>query len=960
MLRVLLTTLLSALLAFLPQMSLAQTAAHGSVRGTVTGADGGPLPDVRVLLAGPASGVTTTDRRGTYRFDALPPGTYALRFARAGFDGVERTDVAVGTAPAAVDVTMTGSSFSSLQEIGRTSSGAADRNPINTQGSPFTAIPSERFADRGDVQVIEQLNEVPGVITTVSFSAGGNGASLDNPAVPQIRGALSYETESLIDGHPVSVGANGQFSPLLVNPALLQDVEIAKGPTTSATEINYAIGGSVNYRTLEPTRTPVVALDLGSDAYGGVNSSVRATGSTLGHRLDYAFALATAGTSGPLDPLDVAGSQLVFAFGRPPYTIDGQQYVGAPIGAAASNDPAFIGAPGLERFVEPLEICCSPVTTDYDSRGELGKLRLNFSDTTALTVSYLGGQAVGDLTGARLGSLQYPLNFSTFAPAAGYSGSIAPGSPIPFDNQADSDDVGNQQQNLFQAEVRSALGPLTILARAYADFTGNVVASTYPPTGPLAITEDAWGSALLCPLGDTAHGANCETSSGTIVAPALTFFNGQPVTLVTNGAGTFGQTSDHVRGASLELDRPVGDGNASLAYDKSEHDSWEFEDVPSEALDEYLLPPGSSQSFTTLLARLSQTVRPKLSATLSDYQIWYESHFTGDGGTTWSDSVHAFDAPRLALGWRPAGDVALRASLGASIAPPYIALLSAPAGSPLPNANGAATAYTLNENNGQIAPEEAFGYDLGGDWRIDPRLTFSSDIYLTDVRNLFLQATSQQGTYTPSSGANAGNTEPLYVTQTQNLGHARYEGVEESLVSAPPAGLGFVLNFALMRAYAYDVSPSLYATAAGPYTANLGILPGVNFQTSGVGFNGISNGRVPYAQGYGELNYRAGNGSSFLIGMQYYGSNNAYNRPAFTEVSAAARFHLSAACSVVVSGDNLTGAYSNPYTDYFGGVPVLLANRAAGATTGYLGATNGFSLGPPTVHVDLHYTFGKQ
>jgi hypothetical protein len=600
------------------------------------------------------------------------------------------------------------------------------------------------------------------------------------------------------------------------------------------------------------------------------------------------------------------------------------------------------------------------VTTGYDSRGELGKLRVNFSDVTALTVSYLGGQAVGDLTGARLGSLQYPLNFSTFEPAAGYAGSIAPGSPIPFDNQADSDDVGTQQQNLFQAEVRTAAGPLTILARAYADFTGNVAASTYPATGPYAITEDAWGSALLCPLGDTVHGANCETSLGAIVAPTQTFFSGQPVTLVTNAAGVFGETADHVRGTSLELDQPVGNGIASLAYDQSEHDSWQFDNVPSEALNEYLLPPGSSQAFTTLSARLSQTVRPKMSATLSDYQIWYGSHFTGNGGATWSDAVHAFDAPRLAVGWHPNGDVALRASLGASIAPPYIALLSAPAGSPLPNAAGAATAYTLNENNGQIAPEEAFGYDLGGDWRIDPRLTFSSDVYLTNVRDLFLQATSQQGTYTPSSGADAGNTEPLYVTQTQNLGHARYEGIEESLVSAPPAGLGFVLNVAFMRAYAYDVLPSLYATAAGPYTANLGIVPGVNFQTSGVGFNGISNGRVPYAQGYGEVNYHAGNGSSFLIGLLYYGSNNAFNRPAFTELSASARFQLSTACSLVVAGDNVAGAYSNPYTDYFGGVPVLLANRAAGATTGYLGATNGFSLGPPTVRVDLRYAFGAR
>jgi hypothetical protein len=950
--------------AFLTLGSGAAAAAAGGGRidGTVGTADGRPVSGARVTVAGPANAVTASDARGAFHVTGLPPGTYVLHVERAGFEPADRSDVdVVPPAPATVDVILTGASFSSLREIGRATSASASRNAIDAGSAPVAVVSGQQFADQGRLELTQVLNEIPGVITTTDPSAGGNGASLGNPAVPQIRGALSYETESLIDGHPVSVGANGDFSPLLVNPALLQDVEIAKGPSTNQTEINYAIGGSVNYRTLEPTRTPVLAFDAGVDGNGGVNTSARATGSTLDGRLDYAFALATIGTPGPLHPFGEDGSQLVLAYGAPPYTIDGRQYVGSPIGFAPGNTPAYAGVIGLLRFAEPLYLCCAPVTTGFTSRGELGKLRFNFSDATALTVSYLGGQSFNDLSGERLASLQTPFDFSTFAPPPGYTGSVAAGTPIPFDNQNSTYLNDAQQQNLFQAELRTTAADTTILARAYAGYSSDVLKTEYPIGTPLSVTENAWGTVLLCPAGATASGATCDLAGGGTVAPSPTSFDGQPVTLVTNGPGAFAQTVDRVRGASVEVDRPFGAAVASLALDRSTHDSWQFAYSPTDAENEYTLPPGSRQDFTTLLARLAAPLAHRVSGTLSNYAIWYGSHFTGDGGATWNDSVHAFDAPRFGLSWRPEDDVAVRASLGASIAPPYLALLSAPAGAPVANTPGAATAYLLNENNGRIAPEEAFGYDVGADWRIRPRLTLSSDVYLTNVRDLFLQQTSQQGTYTPVSGVDAGNTQPLYITQAQNLAHARYEGVETALVAAPPAGLGFTLNVTLMRAYAYGIMPSLYATAAGPYTANLGVLPNVNFQSSGTSFNGLSNGRVPYAQGYGEVNFRTrGDALFWRLGAIYFGPNNAYNRPPFADVSASARLRLGARASVEVAGDNLTNAYGAPYMDAFGGIPVVLANRAAGATTGYLGATAGFNLGPPSVRLDLRYALGDR
>ncbi len=95
---------------------------------------------------------------------------------------------------------------------------------------------------------------------------------------------------------------------------------------------------------------------------------------------------------------------------------------------------------------------------------------------------------------------------------------------------------------------------------------------------------------------------------------------------------------------------------------------------------------------------------------------------------------------------------------------------------------------------------------------------------------------------------------------------------------APPTGFGFLAQGSLQRAYPYALPPGFHATAAGPLTANLAVLPGVNFQPSGPGYNGLSYGRVPYAQGYGEVSARTGGGALYRLGLTYYGEQRL--RPA--------------------------------------------------------------------------------
>lgn len=943
----------SIFLALSLSSTIAALAADGTaVSGRIQTTDGQPIAGVHVTLDGPAHAATTTGNGGTFTFGQLAPGTYVLRAAKAGFTQIERDDIVVAPgAPVTLNTTLAPSSFSSLQTIGRVSTNTPGKIAMNTSTAALDVIPSSEFVDQGSLQVTNVLAEQPGVslAAVTAAGSGANRASLGAPIYPQLRGALMYETESLIDGHPVSMGSLGTFSPLLVLPGLLQSTEIAKGPGAMPVEINYAIGGTINYRTLEPTRDREFSADIGADGYGGINFTLRATGSTANKFLDYAFAYAALGTPGPLQNYSVADSQLFLALnGTAPYTVNGQQVSGVPVKVTASPFPYFIGGPGTAHFADPLYLCCSQVNTGYNARGQLGKVRLNFSEQTTLTLSYLGGQSGQDYTGTLLGSEMPLINFSTFAPPAGYTGTIPAGTSIPFDDEANAVNSIFLQSNLFQAELRSSIGATTLLGRAYSGFDRTLL-NQYEPG---SITQNAWGGIALCPTGTTATGTACQGPSGT-VAPVTTFFNGQPVTLTTTNPAPAGTTLflDHVRGYSLEGDRPVGAAVVSLALDTSNHDSSVFAQSPGAAA-AFTLTPGSGQQFNTAMARLQTPLAAHLSMTLGTYYTSYASHFTNNGGATWNDATHAAVIPRIAFSWRPDPDVAWRFAAGGSIAPPFISLLSSLG--PTPTLVTAATgqAYSINANNGQIAPEKAFGYDLGLDKRLRPALLFSSDLYFTNVNNMFLPETSQQGTLNLPTGKAAGMTLPLYVMQTGNLGNARYEGIEFQFNDAPVSGLGYKVQGSLQRAFVYGISPSFYSTASGPNTTNLGIIPNINFQgSSNNGYNGLaSSGRIPYSQGYAELNYRDRRGDLALIGWTYNGPNNAYNEPAFGIFSASLRFALSSRSWLQFSGYNLTNVYGQPYDALLGGVPVGLAN-------GKLGVIAGNNVGPTTLQVNFHETF---
>lgn len=136
----------------------------------------------------------------------------------------------------------------------------------------------------------------------------------------------------------------------------------------------------------------------------------------------------------------------------------------------------------------------------------------------------------------------------------------------------------------------------------------------------------------------------------------------------------------------------------------------------------------------------------------------------------------------------------------------------------------------------------------------------SADVYETTLRNEFLATTelSNQTYVLAPNNAFGGKPGPypLYVTQTQHLGHSRYEGIELAVHRDPLVGLGFNVEGSLQRAYAHDLPAGFYNTASGP--------------NAGQGYNSLSPSRVPHSQGYAELNAPAHNGSYLIVGRHLF------------------------------------------------------------------------------------------
>ena len=932
----------------------AATVTAGAVNGSVRDGAGAPIANATVTLRGPVSLSTRTDAKGNFTIANVPPGIYDFSSRKTGYTTATEASVAVISGQTqTLTVVMNAISFSSLRTIASVRS--VGRGTFNTTPASVSVIGSQTIADQGQVQVMKVLNETPGIVASLPQSSA-NDAAPGAITFPNIRGALSFETASLIDGHPVSVGTFGDYVTTFLNPFMLQNIEIVKGPGADAPEVNYALGGTVNFRTKDPTYAPTGILQVGADNRGGTTENFGVSDTV--NRLGYVFAYGNEIVGSALD-----GAQ---AFISPQSPQQGIFNYNGSTGTAAGFNDAFPTpiVPGTVSGVENsynLVACCQKLNSLYQNTSELVKLRYALSAVTSVTATYVGSQTTTNQA-ANTSDIT-PSTFSMSpSQAAGYTGSIPNGAPLDIGFVRTPETEYNNEP-IFEGQIRSSAGKDTVLARFYAAGIHRLLFQGNSPTSPTILPLQVWGY-------DTATKRN---------------YNGQVVPLAF--FDYFNQAeNDTLRGYSFEYDHPFAQNDAlTLTYDTthSATTSYSVFDVGTPGAGGTLnvskigtaqsvtLPTGSQQDFGTLMARGFFELGPKTNLTFSNYFNTYRSTYpvasnkgTFDGtGFTFGTTTRTHYDPRVAVEYRPNRATALRFAAGSGIAPPYLALLST---TTKPISYNAKTGIaTESVNAGTLYPETAFGYNLGGDYRFaDGATTLSGDVYLENIFNHFANTTYNSGLTCPAidpvtgGATNCAPNTPLLYTSNINIANTRLEGVELAIRRVPAIGFGYALQGALQKGYPYGLPAYFYCSTPGPncvQNTNLAIVPNQNFTGGGIGtgVNGLSNQNLPYAQGYGELNFRGRTGLYANVGLTYVGKNNSLNRPPFTILSASLRYPLANQFSLQISGDNLTNTYSALFPNFGGGVPVPLV-------TGQFAATQANVLGPSIIRVFLTKSFGGQ
>jgi outer membrane receptor protein involved in Fe transport len=207
-----------ALLCAAPLAAVAQTS-RGTVSGTVTDPNGAVVGGVTVTLTNAETNVSrtsTTNEEGIYRFEAVEPGTYTVKFASAGFSEVTKTNIPVQasqTADIGAQLTV-GQQDVTIDVTAQEGALLQTESPVRGGNVEQLRVVELPIADRNPANLAVTL---PGV-TSNRTSLGSDTFS--------VNGARSRSNNFLIDGtenNDISVAGQG-FQ--ITNPDAVQEVAV--------------------------------------------------------------------------------------------------------------------------------------------------------------------------------------------------------------------------------------------------------------------------------------------------------------------------------------------------------------------------------------------------------------------------------------------------------------------------------------------------------------------------------------------------------------------------------------------------------------------------------------------------------------------------------------------------------------------------------------------------------------
>jgi hypothetical protein len=229
-----------AVLLAIAAPTFAQGTQTGIISGSVTSNDGASLPGVLVTASSPAlqgERTTVSDVTGAYTLRGLPPGTYKVAFALAGFATIERSVVVPLGSVALVDGAMRPAAVEETIEV--VSEAPSMLTTPQVQSNFKYAETVDRLAMNRNLAGIAEL--APGLTD--------NGPNLGQVT---IGGAFAYDNVFLLNGVDINDNLFGTANPLFIEDAL-QEVAIL----TSGVSAEYGrfSGGVINAITKSGSNT---------------------------------------------------------------------------------------------------------------------------------------------------------------------------------------------------------------------------------------------------------------------------------------------------------------------------------------------------------------------------------------------------------------------------------------------------------------------------------------------------------------------------------------------------------------------------------------------------------------------------------------------------------------------------------------------------------------------------------
>jgi len=444
-------------------------ATQTTLGGKITDSRGNPLAGATISAEGGGHSYrATTLSDGTFSL-SLPPGLYAITISHGGFQTVQNDLAVPAGGPLTINVPLSDQNLSSLQVIGRTST-SYNRTPFNVSESAVSTLPSVDIGIRQNPNLTDDVGEIPGVVASRTFSSTPNTDFV-------VRGG-ALQTRVTIDGHPISSGTVGQWNTNYANSLIFQDVEVVKGSGLNGSIAGESAVGTVNLRTRDFTRNNTTGGTIGFDSYNGGLYNIFADVNFLANnRASLIVQKAFTGFNGPW------GGSTQFRSGA----------TAASTAGVATGQPTSF--PGLTQWT-------GDFSNNFSTEAELVKLRYRFSETSSVTLEYLGLQGqyqpqggsyaayVGNMTiqACENGSA-FQATLATCLPNSTYT------APYTFKNIGQvvnayswfPNSYIQDNEPTFAAEFRTAIGNDTLLFRPYTHLINRFISGTwenhYPGNG---------------------------------------------------------------------------------------------------------------------------------------------------------------------------------------------------------------------------------------------------------------------------------------------------------------------------------------------------------------------------------------------------------------------------------------------------------------------------------------------